>query len=49
MPAPRGYTIGAGQIATGGHEHRYGGAVQSNVFYVMPTAHPADAPISGGI
>src|SRR5215468_3304299 len=26
----------------------YGEAVQSNVFYVIPTRHPADASISGG-
>ena len=46
MPAPRDYPASPPTHLTA--SATYGEAVQSNVFYVMPTAHPAGTLISGG-
>ena len=45
MPAPRDYPANPPKHLT--ESATYGEAVQSNVFYVMPIAHPAGEPIFG--
>src|SRR5262245_10468288 len=46
MPAPRDYPASPATHLTA--SATYGDAVQSNVFYVMPIAHPASVAISQG-